>query len=177
MSSDSVCLKESNHLLTLDTTYVAGYKCTSVGLYIFVLFIAIGVQVGRNLIWTKSSQASREALHEPKGPKRSKLITKLLLLSLLSFMLYIVNILLILGANLGILASVLIGNLVGVYISFSRQKQDKARTSIELKTMVEEYEDIFTSKKLTPEQDKQEQEHKKQLEATRDALRRFLQLS
>ena len=57
---ESMCIKESNHLLTYDTAWVAGYKCTSVTLYISILVIAVLLQVGRNFVWTKTSQATRK---------------------------------------------------------------------------------------------------------------------
>ena len=51
------------------------------------------------------------------GSSRMKYIRKLLFYTLLSMIMYIVNILLILGANLGILSAVLVGNLIGTWLS------------------------------------------------------------
>ena len=194
------CIKETNHLMTTDTTWIAGYKCTSPGLYVGICFLAVLLQIGRNFVWTKTSQATREALHEPvegKGffgaccscsGKRMAYIRKLLLFTLLSMLMYIINILLILGANLGILASVLVGNLLGTWLSVSLQKQDKARTAISLKTMVHEYNQLLDIKKngrpstnsgtrisrsglkLTAE----EKEHMETLNETRSLLRDFI---
>ena len=193
------CEKETNHLLTMDTTWIAGYKCTSTGLYIGVCFLAIFLQIGRNFIWTKTSQATREALHEPiegRGmanaccncsSKRMYYIRKLLWFTLLSMFMYIVNIMLILGANLGILASVLIGNLLGTWLSVSLQKQDKTRTAMSLKTMVHEYEELIdiqnNGRKDTDSSQrrrrsvglsKDEKDHLKTLEQTRKKLKQFL---
>ena len=57
------CEEKSDLLLRYDLTYIAGYECTSVGLYITILFVACIIQVARNFLWTKSAQASREALY------------------------------------------------------------------------------------------------------------------
>jgi hypothetical protein len=186
--------------MTTDTTWVAGYKCTSSGLYVATCFLAVFLQIGRNFVWTKTSQATREALHEPvegKGlfgacfscsGKRMAYIRKLLMFTLISMLMYIVNILLILGANLGILGSVLIGNLLGTWLSVSLQKQDKARTAISLKTMLNEYNQLENIKqngrpaqnstrrisrnntKLTNE----EKEHLETLKETRKLLKDFI---
>jgi len=194
------CEQETNHLMTMDTTWVAGYKCKSTGLYIGICFLAVLLQIGRNFIWTKTSQATREALHEPvegKGfcgaccscsSKRMAYIRKLLLYTLLSMLMYIVNILLILGANLGILTSVLVGNLMGTWLSISLQKQDKARMALSIKTMIDEYNQLIDIKqngrsapnssgrvrrsesKLTVD----EKEHLETLKATKELLREFV---
>lgn len=193
------CEKETNHLLTMDTTWIAGYKCTSTGLYIGVCFLAVFLQIGRNFIWTKTSQATREALHEPiegRGmtnaccncsSKRMYYIRKLLWFTLLSMFMYIVNIMLILGANLGILASVLIGNLLGTWLSVSLQKQDKARTAMSLKTMVHEYDELIKiqnsggvgtdsleRRRRRVGLNKEEREHLKTLNDTRRKLKEFI---
>lgn len=177
-----MCIKETNHLLTYDTAWVAGYKCTSIALYFTILGLAVVLQIGRNFIWTKTSQATREALHEPVegegvfgacfscSGKRMAYIRKLLLYTLVSMILYIINILLILGANLGILSAVLVGNLMGTWLSVSLQKQDRARTAISLKTMVDEYNNLIDKKMITLE----EKEHLKTLMDTKALLRDFI---
>ena len=182
------CVKETDHLLTYDTAWVAGYKCTSIELYFIILGVAVLLQVGRNFIWTKTSQATREALHEPVegdgcfgaccscGSSRMKYIRKLLFYTLLSMIMYIVNILLILGANLGILSAVLVGNLIGTWLSVSMQKQDKSRTSIELKTMIDDYNYLKNNEKLYGPDSLSEEDvkHMVNIEDTRSAMQRFL---
>ena len=176
------CIKESNHLLTYDTTYVAGYKCTSMYLYFTILGVAILLQIARNFIWTKTSQATREALHEPIegegcfgaccscSSSRMAYIRLLLFYTLISMCLYIVNILLILGANLGILGAVLLGNVLGTWLSVSLQKQDKARTATTLKTMIDEYYELRAKNMITME----EKKHLERLEEMKFLMRNFI---
>jgi hypothetical protein len=176
------CIKETNHLLTYDTTWVAGYKCTSMYLYFSVLGVAVLLQIARNFVWTKTSQATREALHEPIegegcfgaccscGSSRMAYIRQLLFYTVISMCLYIVNILLILGANLGILGSVLLGNVLGTWLSVSLQKQDKARTATTLKTMIDEYYELRAKNMITME----EKKHLERLEEMKFLLRNFI---
>ena len=176
------CVKETDHLLTYDTTWVAGYKCTSSVLYFSIVGFAILLQIARNFIWTKTSQATREALHEPVegegtcgacfscGSTRMAYIRQLLFYTVLSMILYIINILLILGANLGILGAVLVGNLLGTWLSVALQKQDRARTATLLKTMVDDYDHLKKLKMWNEE----EHGHIKRLEITKRKLRDFL---
>lgn len=176
------CVKETNHLLTYDTTWVAGYKCTSMTLYFTILGVAVLLQIARNFIWTKTSQATREALHEPIegegcfgaccscNSARMAYIRQLLFYTVVSMILYIINILLILGANLGILGAVLLGNVLGTWLSVSLQKQDKARTATTLKTMIDEYYELRAKNMITMD----EKKHLERLEEMKYLLRNFI---
>lgn len=185
-SSDNImdiqCVKETNHLLTYDTTWVAGYKCTSMYLYFTILGVAVLLQIARNFVWTKTSQATREALHEPIegegcfgaccscNSARMAYIRLLLFYTVISMCLYIINILLILGANLGILGAVLLGNVLGTWLSVSLQKQDKARTATTLKTMIDEYYQLRSKNMITME----EKRHLERLEEMKFLMRNFI---
>ena len=149
--SEMTCVKQSDHLLTTSTTYVAGYRCESVALYWSTCVLAVALQIGSNYIYVKSSQATREALHED-SQNRTQYVWKLVGFTLLSMAIYIVNILLILGANIGILISVLIGNIIGTVVSVISEKADKARTAIELVTMVKEYNMLKKKTSMTTDE-------------------------
>lgn len=167
---DVQCKKDSDVLLTYDITYIAGYECTSVGLYVIILFVACVIQVIRNFLWTKSAQASREALHQQRG-SRGRSISILLTYTFFNMILYIMNVLLILGSNLGILASILVGNMIGTYLSMSWQKADKTRLGTQLITMVHEYKDLLSRRGiLSPP----ERLHLKRLETSRELLSEFV---
>ena len=167
----SICVRQSNNLLTVDTTHIAGYECTSGWLYAGVCVIAILIQIGQNFIYTKASQATREALHEPQGDERTPYIVRLLWYTFLQMMLYICNILLILGGNLGILSCVLVGNLAGTYLSLREEKADKARTAIQLTTMIKQYNDLVTNGRCLTDEDRS---HLQSLEETKALLRSFM---
>lgn len=188
----SICIENSNNLLTVDTSWIAGYECKSTALYVTLLFVTIGLQIASNYIWVAHAQATREALHEQIGSKgRCHYTGALLWYTLLSMVIYICNILLILGANLGVLCAVLIGNLLGTWLSVAHQSMDRSRTAMLIKTMVAEYDDLVQHKQhvqqfvvgglkldvVQPCQDtltEEQQQHLATLEETRTALREFL---
>lgn len=134
-----VCVSQESNLLHLDRVVLAGYECTSTVLYVFLLLCSILIQIARNFLWTKMGQRRRLALQTPVGSKeRDGHIRLLLWYNFLSWMLFIVSFLLILGANLGFMVAQLIGNLLGVYYSLKRQDRDKksdASTNLELEEM------------------------------------------
>lgn len=173
--SDMTCVKQSDHLLTTSTTYVAGYRCESVALYWSTCALAIALQIGSNYIYVKSSQATREALHEGDAKDRMQYVWKLVGFTLISMAIYIVNILLILGANIGVLISVLIGNIIGTVVSVLSEKADKARTAIEIVTMIKEYKSLDGKDKA--ERTNDEKNHLEMIEKAREELNMFLSIN
>lgn len=170
----SICERQSGNLLTVDTTHIAGYECHSGWLYAGVCIIAILIQIGQNFIYTKASQATREALHEPQGDERTPYIVRLLWYTFLNMMLYIFNILLILGGNLGILVCVLIGNMAGKYLSLRQEKADKERTAIQLTTMVKQYNKLVAKRSNGTCFTDNDKGHLQSLEETKALLRSFM---
>ena len=154
-----ICIERQSNFINWSTTVIAGYECEAAWLYWCVWFFAIFLQILRNMIWTRSGQAQRMALHHPIGsPERWQYIRTLLVYTVISMLLYIASFLLIVGANLGILLAILIGNVTGVYYSMTNQKKDaKTRLEPEMLHMLSDYkniEDELSSKvKLTEEEE------------------------
>lgn len=141
----SVCVGSESNLLHIDRVVIAGYDCTSSALYWVVWVVAIGIQVLRNLVWTKNSQATRMALQSKCGsPERDRLTKQILLFTVVSFMLYIFSFLLILGANLGFMLAVLIGNVLGTWYGMSHQAADSGQMR-QLEEMTELMSDYNTT--------------------------------
>ena len=139
------CTASNGDSLLSSKTHIAGWECESTLLYVVVLAFTVCLQIVRNKIWAISGQAGREALHTSRGsPERSHYILVLLWYTFLSTTLHIVNILLILGSNLGVLLSVLAGNLLGTWYAYAFQAADKHRTSEELLNMVKKYQQLKT---------------------------------
>lgn len=134
-----VCISQESNLLHVDRVVIAGYECTSGVLYVLLIFCSIAIQIARNFIWTKTNQRRRLTLQTAIGSKeREGHIRWLLWYNLISWVLYIISFLLILGANLGFMISQLVGNLLGVYYSLRQQDRDKkseASTNLELEEM------------------------------------------
>ena len=137
------CVATNGDSLLSLKTHVAGWECEGWFLYALVIIFTIFLQIVRNRIWAISGQAGREALHTSKGSEeRWYYIRVLLFYTFLSTTLHIVNILLILGSNLGILLAVLIGNMAGTLYAYTRQPADKHRTSEELSDMIKKFMEL-----------------------------------
>lgn len=126
-NQEDTCSAENNSLFQTTKTNLFGNECENPAMFWIVCLLAILVQIARNILWIKNSQATREAL-KVKSDKRSfTLLLPLLLYTFTSTALYIFSILIILGGNMVILICVLIGNLSGVALSMSEQEADKER--------------------------------------------------
>lgn len=150
----SVCVESGqSNLLRLDHIVMAGYECTSVPWYIIIWFVAAGIQILRNLVWVRSSQASRLALQVSKtNPRRAQLVNRVLLYTAVSFVLHILSFLIILGANLGFMVAVLVGNLLGTWYGMNRQSADSTPLS-KLEEMTELMSDFNNKKPITDAQE------------------------
>jgi len=109
-------------------------------LYIFILLVVtFGLQWLANIVWTENAQVTRNLFQEPKekrGTWRSGLLGQSLLYTLLSTLLWIVRITLILESNLWIYLMVLLGNVVGVYWTQSRNKADHQNLADDISAML-----------------------------------------
>lgn len=98
----------------------------SVEVFWILCIAAFGVQILRNFVWIKHGQLQRETLALPKNdPKRKHKIVLLLIITFISFLLYVFAFLIIVGGNLWFLLSVLFGNLAGTAFGLSSQKADE----------------------------------------------------
>ena len=120
LSGDS-CHSQSN-LFDTSTTTLFGSVCNNSAMFWIVCLLAVLIQIGRNILWIKNSQATREALKEKSNERN---LVPLMMYTFANTSLYIFSILVILGGNLIVLLAVLVGNLIGVALSMSEQDADK----------------------------------------------------
>ena len=98
----------------------------SVEVFWILCIVAFGVQILRNLIWIKHAQLQRETLALQKNnPKRKQKVVLLLIITFISFLLYVFAFLIIVGGNLWFLLSVLFGNLAGTAYGLLHEKADE----------------------------------------------------
>ncbi len=122
--------------------------CTEVGWFWIFVGSSFLIQLARNWIWVKNSQASREALNVPVGSDdRAALVWKLMGYTLISFVLHIANFLLMVGGNVWFLSAILLGNLIGTYYFMTNQPTDKHKidTTGQLEGMLK----LFNKEALT----------------------------
>lgn len=123
---DQMCHEFSHSFTDFSSSYIVGYKCDSVGLFIAIVAAAVALVVGQNVLATKEGQASRLALTTRKGSKeRGQIIWTLLWYTFLSSVLGTVHVLLVVGANVAVLGALMVGNLLGVWWSYHEQKADE----------------------------------------------------
>lgn len=126
MSSDPVCVEQTHDFWQHHEALLAGYKCTSDVVFYIVLASGVLIVLAQNYIGTKDGQASRQALTLPKHSKaRDAVIRKLLLYTFVQSVLSTVHILLVVGLNFYVLLALMFGNVLGTYLSFRSQQQDK----------------------------------------------------
>lgn len=139
MSEDDQMCHEFSHSFTdFSSSYIVGYKCDSVGLFIAIVVAAVALVIGQNVLATKEGQASRLALTTKKGTKeREQIIWTLLWYTFLSSVLGTVHVLLVVGANVAVLGALMVGNLLGVWWSYHEQKADEHDPSGDLSAILQ----------------------------------------
>lgn len=162
-----VCQSSGSGLFATTSAHLLGNDCESSAMFWVVLFLAIVIQIMRNIIWIKSSQATRMALKKKKGERPKWSIVNY---TIMSTSLHLISILVILGGNLWIMLAILVGNVIGVLISVGDQEADKERLTTAILHLKYKWECMEKKDKLN-EEDKCQ---RKELEEIRDWMREFL---
>lgn len=131
------CTEFSHSFLDHSSSYIVGYRCDSVGLFVGIVVLAFFLVIGQNVLATKDGQASRQALLTKKGsPERQKIIWTLLWYTFLSSLLGTIHVLLVVGMNIYVLSALLLGNLAGVFWSYHEQKADDHDNAADLNAVL-----------------------------------------
>lgn len=105
---------------------IVGVKFEGHAWFCTMVMAAFWLQIAANFIWLQNSQLAREIMQLDIGSKpRRKLVLLSLLWTAFSTVVWIARIMLIIGNNLWIYATVLLGNVVGTYWASTTQKPDK----------------------------------------------------
>lgn len=131
------CTEFSHSFLDHSSSYIVGYRCDSTWLFVGIVVLAFFLVIGQNVLATKDSQASRQALLTRKGsPERQKIIWTLLWYTFWSSVLGTVHVLLVVGMNIYVLTALLLGNLAGVFWSYHEQKADEHDNAADLNAIL-----------------------------------------
>ena len=144
-----------NNLFDMTQTTLFGSVCHSSLMFWIVCILAVMIQVARNKLWIKNSQATREALKEKRSERR---LTPIMVYTLANTSLYILSILVILGGNIIVLFCILLGNIIGVFMSLSEQDADKERMTTALLNIQCRWEKLDNADLLSKEEEKEYQE-------------------
>ena len=108
---------------------IVGSTFEGLGWFFVMLLVAFGLQVAANFIWLKNSQYSREILQlKPGDSKRTKLIGLSVLWTAVSTIVWIIRVIFVMGNNLWMFISILLGNIAGTYWSSIQQAADEDNT-------------------------------------------------
>ena len=109
--------------------HILSYVIPGEGWFVLMLLIALALQVAANFIWIQSSQATRELLQQSINERGSAFdfsspMGRNVMWTVVSTIIWIIRIILIMGSNIYIFIIVLLGNVIGVIWTNSRQKRD-----------------------------------------------------
>ena len=108
---------------------IVGSTFEGSGRFFVMLLVAFGLQVVANFIWLKNSQYSREILQlKPGDSKRTKLIWLSVLWTAVSTVVWIIRVIFVMGNNIWMFISILLGNVVGTYFASVKQAADVDNT-------------------------------------------------
>lgn len=126
MSDEPICVEQTHDFWQHHEALLAGYKCTNDIIFYAVLVSGVLIVLAQNYIATRDGQASRRALTLPKySRERDAVIRELLVYTFAQSLLSTVHILLVVGLNFYVLLALMFGNVLGTYLSFRSQQQDK----------------------------------------------------
>lgn len=109
--------------------HILSYEIPGEGWFVLMLIIALVLQIAANFIWIQSSQATRELLQKPISERGNaldfnSLMGRNVMWTIISTIVWIIRIIMVMGSNIYIFIVVLIGNVIGVIWTNSKQKRD-----------------------------------------------------
>ena len=120
-----MCVEATHGFFEHSETLLVGYRCNSTIIFVATVGFAFVLVIIQNFLATKDGQASRQALLSKRGSaERRAIVWKLVVYTALASLLGTLHVLLVVGANIYILLALLLGNVIGVFVSYSNQSQD-----------------------------------------------------
>jgi len=114
-----------NSFLCYTQVYFGGVLFEGIHWFFAMLVFAFFLQIIANFLWLKNSQISREILQLPtQSTRRSNLINWSAFWTAMSTLVWILRIVLVIGNNIWIFITILLGNITGTFWASSIQKQD-----------------------------------------------------
>ena len=115
--------------LCLTRFNIAGSEVEGAGWFFLMLGVAFGLQVSANFIWLKNMQYSREILQlKPESPERQPLVWLSVAWTALSNVVWIMNVIFVMGDNLWMFLVIILGNSAGIYWASVKQNADQDNT-------------------------------------------------
>jgi len=116
-----------NSFTCYSEVYFAGVLFEGLGWFFSTLVVTFWLQIVANFLWLKNTQLSREILQAPLGSQeRSALITLSVFWTGVSTLVWILRIVLVIGNNVWIFITILLGNVTGTFWASSVQGKDSS---------------------------------------------------
>lgn len=118
--------------------HIFGYDCTAAWVFPFLIIFTILLKIYQNYVWGQLGQAQRVALQHSKR-ERLPYVWDIVRKEALSTSLGLISIILVLGFNVWVMIAIVIGNLVGVYRTYTKLTKDSHSTAHDLVEMLEKH--------------------------------------
>jgi hypothetical protein len=103
----------------------ANQNCSGFDVIISIFIGTVGLKLLQNYIWGKLGKIQREAMqYEKYSRDRMKIVYKIISLEFGATTLGLFSILLIMGQNGYIMVAIVLGNVLGVFLTYSRMEKD-----------------------------------------------------
>ena len=132
------CTARSTTNLFSTDVHIFGYDCVAVWVFPALVASTVLLKIGQNKIWAELGQAQRCAMQYSKE-QRSPYVWNIVRMEAVSTTLGLVSIILILGSNIWVWLAIVVGNLFGVYRTYSRLTKDSHSTAHDLVEMLNKH--------------------------------------
>lgn len=123
----------------LDTkVHIFGFDCSANWVFPVLIVFTVLLKIYQNNIWGQLGQAQRVALQHNRR-ERAPYVWDIVRKEALSTTLGLVSIILVLGSNIWVMVAIVVGNLVGVYRTYSKLTKDSHSTAHDLVEMLEKH--------------------------------------
>jgi hypothetical protein len=119
--------------------HVLGFDCDEPWVLVGLALITIALKLYQNKVWADMAQAQRTALQLSINERGGE-IRNLVKLEAISTTLGLASIILVLGSNAWVMLAIVIGNLFGVYFTYSHKTKDSHSTAHDLVEMLCKYD-------------------------------------
>tara|TARA_B110000261_G_C13054941_1_gene345762 strand:- start:603 stop:1127 length:525 start_codon:yes stop_codon:yes gene_type:complete len=132
------CTARSTTNLFATEVHIFGYDCAAFWMFPTLIVVTVMLKVVQNKIWAELGQAQRVAMQFSKQC-RGPYVWTIVRMEAFSTTLGLISIILILGSNLWVWLAIVVGNLVGVYRTYSKLTKDSHSTAHDLVEMLERH--------------------------------------
>lgn len=131
----------NNTFTCYDQINIVGTEIDGFGWFLLMALITFALQIAANFLWLKSAQISREILQlDSKDNKRRSLVGWSVMWTAISTFVWVARIVLVIGNNIWIFITILLGNVTGTYWASTIQQKDRHTLITEIETLLESEE-------------------------------------